>query len=58
MTIAVYIVLLVILVMLLALTYNFPLLTKKQEEKDDASAEQKFSLFQGFIWNTTYRRAA
>ena len=33
MTIAVYIILLVILVMLLALTYNFPLLTKKTGRK-------------------------
>jgi uncharacterized membrane protein len=52
MTIAVYIVLVLILFMLLSLTYNFPMLTKKLKERNDEAEAQKFSLFQGFLYTS------
>ncbi len=50
MTIAIYILLFLILIMLLGLTYYFPSLLKNRAEEEDDKNEKQFSLFQGFIY--------
>ena len=50
MTVAVYIILSLILVMLISLTYNFPSLVNKMKEEEKGKEKEKFIRFEGFIY--------
>ena len=48
--IVIYVVLLLIFLMLVNLTYQFPSLVKKESEEDHSDSEEKISIFQGFVY--------
>ena len=48
--IVIYVILLLIFLMLVNLTYQFPSLVKKESEDDHSDSEEKISIFQGFVY--------